>query len=102
MLRSIRVSALGAELAQLSQAPRVYAREERDHILMASILWAAPDATSLDCCTMCWRCQRPRLEGIYDATRPGWSSVVWRCCGGRGWGYRWWDRRPGFEGLWSS
>ena len=30
------------------QAPRVYARDERDHILLASILWAAPEVTSLD------------------------------------------------------
>jgi mannitol operon transcriptional antiterminator len=41
-------AALGAELTGLSEAPRVYAREERDHILVASILWAAPEATSLD------------------------------------------------------
>lgn len=42
------VQALREELASLSQAPRVYARDERDHVLVADLLWTAPDATSLD------------------------------------------------------
>lgn len=37
-----------AELAQRAQAPRVYARDEREHVVLAHLLWSAPDPTSVD------------------------------------------------------
>ncbi|MGH1488497.1 MAG: BglG family transcription antiterminator [Acidimicrobiales bacterium] len=44
---SIR-SAIVADLNSRSEAPRVYAPEERGNMLIAALLWAAPDITSLD------------------------------------------------------
>lgn len=37
-----------AEITEPGSTPRVYAPEERDHVLLAAMLWAAPEATSLD------------------------------------------------------
>ena len=34
--------------AEAPTTPRVYARDEREHVLLASLLWSAPDPTSLD------------------------------------------------------
>jgi len=39
---------LRAELAVPSHTQRVYAREEREHVLLASLLWAAPAPTSVE------------------------------------------------------
>lgn len=36
------------ELAASSAAPRVYARDEREHVVLAHLLWMAPEATSVD------------------------------------------------------
>lgn len=41
-------STLREELSAIDQAPRVYARDERNHVLLADLLWTAPDSTSLD------------------------------------------------------
>ncbi len=37
-----------SDLTGRSEAPRVYAPEERNHMLIAALLWAAPEITSLD------------------------------------------------------
>ncbi|MEM8924619.1 MAG: PRD domain-containing protein [Actinomycetota bacterium] len=37
-----------ADLADRMGAPRVYTPEEREHLLVAALLWAAPDVISLD------------------------------------------------------
>ncbi len=37
-----------ADLVSLSKVPRVYAPEERVHILLAAVLWAAPEVISLE------------------------------------------------------
>ncbi len=42
------ISELRQELSEVSEAPKVYARDERDHVLIADLLWTAPEATSLD------------------------------------------------------
>ena len=39
---------LREELSEQNSAPRVYAREEREHILVAALLAAAPEAVSLE------------------------------------------------------
>lgn len=42
------VAELRERLGSLAAAPRVYAREEREHVMLASLLWAAPAPSSLD------------------------------------------------------
>jgi len=41
-------AALRSELANVLAAPRVYARDERDHVVLAELLWSSPGPTSLD------------------------------------------------------
>jgi len=53
------IADLRAELAVLSKTPRVYAREERQHVLLASLLWTAPAATSVE-----------KLQKILEVSNP--------------------------------
>lgn len=45
-------------LAETANAPRVYARDERDHVLLSNLLWIAPETTSLD-----------RLHGVLEVSK---------------------------------
>ena len=42
------LSEMRARLSELDSAPRVYAPEERERVLLALLLWSAPHPTSLD------------------------------------------------------
>lgn len=49
---------LRTTIAEMAHAPRVYARDERDHVLLSSLLWIAPETTSLD-----------RLHGVLEVSK---------------------------------